>query len=497
MIKLDMNLLDKQCLTMEHSINEEFIAQFVIENNNGFWNFCKYLDPTFFYDEKTALHKFADLLQKVSQGIIKKLIVNMMSRTGKSYITTMWCLYSLGHNPTGSIMRNAYGDKLATKFSRDIRKVIGLPGATLDVTKRYHNIFPNIKLDPRQQGVYDWALDNAKDISYSCTGMTGAAKGQGCDIALILDDPSKDEKESISDTMHEDVWTKYLMTHRDRKADEDVAEIIIMTRANVADITGKLEEVEGLVENGGVWTKFVYPALDEKDKSFCEAMKTTKHLLHERNVYKKANQLQIWETQFQQNPEPREGYTFPVDELQRFKVDELRTDDETARYVTVDFADAGDDFLSAPCAKIYGRLVYVTDVLFTREPAKITEGLLSKLFLSFLPHKAKFEANSGGNLFAEMVKRNIRNLISTYIKVETSSSNKHTRILSRSGIILENFYFLDENEYEIDSNYAKFIKNLTTYRNDGKSKHDDAADSVAMLVDLVGVGGGKTTVIGY
>jgi len=132
-----------------------------------------------------------------------------------------------------------------------------------------------------------------------------------------------------------------------------------------------------------------------------------------------------------------------------------------------------------------------------RKLTKKEEGLLSKLFLKFLPHKSRFEANSGGSLFAEMVKRNIKNLMTTYIRVETSSSNKHTRILSRSGIILENFYFLEEDEYEPDSDYAKYIKNLTKYRNDGKSKHDDAPDSTAMMVDLVGIGSGKTTVESY
>jgi len=494
-ISLEEALIQLEEIKVQEKL--EFRQQFDIDVNGSFWHFCQYLDKEFFIDDKVILIEYAHILQEVSRGNILKLIVNMMSRTGKSYMTTMWCLYMLGHFPQGSIMRNAYGDKLATKFSRDIRKVIGLPGSNLEVTDRYHEIFPGIKLDSRQQGVYDWALDKAKDVSYSCSGMTGAAKGQGCDIALILDDPSKDEKESISDQMHEDIFTKYLMTHRDRKANENVPEIIIMTRAHVNDITGKLEEIEGLVDNGGMWHKLVYPALDDKLNSFCEAMKTTKYLQHEREVYRKANQLAIWETQFQQNPEPSEGYTFPVNELQRFTLDELRLDSEDARYITVDFADKGNDFLSAPCGKVYGKSVYITDVLFTREPAKITEGLLSKLFFKFLPHKARFEANSGGSLFAEMVKRNISNLINTFITILTSSANKHTRILSRSGIVIENYCFLEESEYEPDSDYDKFMKNFTTYRNDGKSKHDDAADSLAMMVDVVGISGIRTTVKSY
>ena len=51
----------------------------------------------------------------------------------------------------------------------------------------------------------------------------------------------------------------------------------------------------------------------------------------------------------------------------------------------------------------------------------------------------------------------------------------------KSGIVKEFVYF--RNDYELGSDYDKFIRQLTSYVRLGTNKHDDAADSITGLVD--------------
>ena len=84
---------------------------------DNFWEYCKKSDPEFFFDDKTLLMDLANKLQLVKEKKIRKLAVSMYPRAGKSYTISLFCSWLLGNNPDGCVMRNAYGDHLANKFS--------------------------------------------------------------------------------------------------------------------------------------------------------------------------------------------------------------------------------------------------------------------------------------------------------------------------------------------------------------------------------------------
>jgi len=48
-------------------------------------------------------------------------------------------------------------------------------------------------------------------------------------------------------------------------------------------------------------------------------------------------------------------------------------------------------------------------------------------------------------------------------------------------MILKKFYFKDKSTYARNSQYAEFMKQLTTYTRSGKVPHDDAPDSLSLL----------------
>src|SRR3972149_9852182 len=81
-----------------------------------FWNFCLHSDFDFF-TKRSFLQEVADSFQKIYSGEIKTIGISTPPRTGKSYITSLYCAWWLGKNPTKCIMRNTVTATLYNKFS--------------------------------------------------------------------------------------------------------------------------------------------------------------------------------------------------------------------------------------------------------------------------------------------------------------------------------------------------------------------------------------------
>jgi len=63
-----------------------------------------------------------------------------------------------------------------------------------------------------------------------------------------------------------------------------------------------------------------------------------------------------------------------------------------------------------------------------------------------------------------------------------ATTNKHSRIIQLSGFIKKHVYF--RSDYEIGSDYDKFMENIFEYVADGSAEHDDAPDSLEGLTSM-------------
>lgn len=456
----------------------ELVAAFRFILQTYFWEYCKYIDPVFFTDDKPHLIKIANALQKVSEKKIMKLVMSLPPRAGKSYIVSVWCSWMIGKNPAGSIMRNSYGQSLAEKFSYDIRDIIK--------TKKYTDVFPAIKLKDDKQQIGDWAVVGSKQSSYFCSGVGGAITGKGCNIAAILDDPVKNLEDAMSETISEKTWNWYLSTHKSRM-ETGCPEIHIATRWSKKDPIGRLVESEA-----GEWTIITVPALDESGKSFCESVKTTA----EYEELKKILDAYIWEAEFMQNPIEAIGLLFPPHELNYFSMEEVKRFYEIPEGKKepaekwdgiigyTDTADEGSDYLASMTCCLKNDRVYVPDVVFTQEPIEITEGLVANQILTNKHDKHITESNNGGKGFSRAVQRILKGLKYFCDMIwKPTTQNKETKILMKSGVVKQKFYF--RNDYPAGSDYDKFMRNLTSYMKAGKNKHDDAPDCVTSMAGYI------------
>lgn len=67
---------------------------------NDFWSYCLYYDPKFF-SRRLFLKHVADAFTRVydsyQDGVIRRLAVSMPPRAGKSYISSLFIAWMLGH----------------------------------------------------------------------------------------------------------------------------------------------------------------------------------------------------------------------------------------------------------------------------------------------------------------------------------------------------------------------------------------------------------------
>ena len=447
-------------------IREELRRELARRN---FYEYCKYMDPNFFTEGKWHLKVIADAFQEIYEGKIKKLAVSIAPRAGKSYITSLFCSWCLGKNPKGSIMRNSYAAKLAEKFSKDIRD-------GFIINPKYQAIFPNTRLG-KNTAVDGWTLEGVTQPSYFCAGVGGAITGFGCNMLAILDDPIKNIEDALSETVIENTWNWYTSTHLSR-LETGCPEIHIATRWSKKDPIGRLTD-----EYSDTYIKdmrvICIPALDENGETFCSEIKTTE----EYHAIRKVTDEIIWEAEFMQNPVESKGLLFPKAELNRFRMSELagRTIDGIMGFT--DVADTGSDSLSSITGRKIGNYIYITDVVFSTDGVEVTEPQVASMIIREKIDIMKIEANNGGKAYA----RNVRDLIKGKSKCSITSAmnmkNKETRILMAAGYIKK--YFVFREDIVPGSDYDKFFREFTSYIKLGKNKHDDAADSVTGLSEMV------------
>jgi predicted phage terminase large subunit-like protein len=129
--------------------------------------------------------------------------------------------------------------------------------------------------------------------------------------------------------------------------------------------------------------------------------------------------------------------------------------------------------------------VYIQDVVFNSGDKTVTRPIVIGKLKANHPHMVRWESNNGGDEYGGIVDEKLRQdgvkMNMSYKKAPTTQS-KLSRIIQFAPDI-KRFYFLDAKNRS--SEYEKFMRELTLFTVSGKNLHDDAADSLAMLVDFL------------
>ena len=267
--------------------------------SRNFADFVMYTQPN--YQMQWFHRVICDKLDAFNRGEIKKLMIFVPPQHGKSELSTRkFPAYLLGQNPDRKIVVSSYNSTLASRFNRDIQRVID--------NELYHDVFPKTTLN--SSNVVTVATNSLRNseifeiVGYKgflkTVGRGGALTGTPVDIGII-DDPIKDRAEAMSVTIREGLWSWYQDVFETRLHNGS-QQILIQTRWHEEDLAGKL------LKRDKDWEIVIFEAIKETENDYDpraigEPLWGEKHSLERLLKVKQTSPL-TFNSLYQQSPKP-------------------------------------------------------------------------------------------------------------------------------------------------------------------------------------------------
>jgi predicted phage terminase large subunit-like protein len=390
----------------------------------------------------------------------------------------------LGLNPDMRIAVASYSASLASRFNRRVQRIMD--------SSEYGEKYPKTRIKSLgRQSPYIRTSDEVEIIDHEggllSVGREGSLTGNRVDC-FILDDLYKDAMEANSPLIRENCWEWYASVVRTRMHN-DSQELIVFTRWHEEDLIGSLKALEPCVElrewadidkvEDSGWLHLNFEALKTGVPTEIDPRQAGEALWPERQSVelletKRRLDPMRFEAMYQGRPTSRGGLLYS----DGFAEWEVLPDHIVRRANYTDTADMGDDYLcSVSYAVDADGVIYVLDVVYSREPMEVTENLVADMLQRSEVRSALIESNNGGRGFARAVQRLVPR-----VKIDWfhQSANKQARILSHSATVVHNVRFPRGWAQCWHAMYA----HLMGYKRDFNSNRwHDAADVLTGIVE--------------
>ena len=259
------------------------------EYQENFLKFVKHVWPSFIAGSHHRI--FAEKLERVARGELKRLIVNMPPRHTKSeFASYLFPAWVMGQKPETKIIQATHTAELAVGFGRKVKNLLD--------SEIYRDVFPDIQLARDAKASGRWSTD--KGGEYYAVGVGGALAGRGANLCII-DDPVS-EQDALSPTALDNIYEWYTSGPRQR-LQPGGAIIIVMTRWSIRDLTAKVlqKQAEGGADK---WEVVEFPAIfPDTDNVLWPEFWSREEL----EGVKASIPVAKWNAQYLQNPTAEEG----------------------------------------------------------------------------------------------------------------------------------------------------------------------------------------------
>lgn len=295
----------------------------------------------------------ADRLQAVERGEVKRLMIFMPPRHGKSELASRrFPGWFLGRNPARSVIAASYNSDLAADFGRDVRNLVA--------SQEHRVLFPQGVLagDSRAQDRWHTTAGGG----YAAAGVGTAVTGRGAHL-LLIDDPVKDREGADSELIREKTYRWYLSTAytrlegaldqddpdplwhdldeaREKGVPFDGAVVLIQTRWHEDDLAGRL--LADMARGADQWEVLSLPAIGGYGALWPE-----KYPLPRLEAIRTQLTPREWQSLYQQEPRPDEGTFFRREWFKRHD----GPPGNVRKYIFTDFAvsEGEGDFTELGC----------------------------------------------------------------------------------------------------------------------------------------------------
>ena len=254
---------------------------------DSFLHFVRIVWPDFIggYHSTIMAKKF----EEIANGTLKRLIINMPPRHGKSEFSSfLFPAWLMGKKPKTKIIQATHTAELSYRFGRKMRNLMN--------DEEYRKIFKDVSLRADSKASGRWDTNHGGE--YFGAGTGGAITGRGADL-LIIDDPHSEQ--NLTETSFDNAFEWYMSGPRQR-LQPGGAIVVIMTRWSERDLTARLmrQQAEAKADQ---WEVIEFPAIMPSGKPIWPEYWSKEEL-----EKIKANLPKMsWEAQYQQNPTSEEG----------------------------------------------------------------------------------------------------------------------------------------------------------------------------------------------
>jgi predicted phage terminase large subunit-like protein len=432
--------------------------------------------------------KIAKALDDVLAGKIKKLMINIAPRYGKTEVAVKnFIANGLALNPRAKFIHLSYSDDLVRDNSAGVHEILNLPEfkslfearITSNNSKKWYTkqggglyaVSSSGQVTGFGAGLVDLSEDEKNEMDENLMEMELAIEAEeSFGGAIIIDDPIKPD-DALSPVMREKVNQKFDTTIRNRVNSRKTPIVIIMQRVHENDLCGFL-----LANEPGEWTVLSLPCVYTDANGEEQSLWPFKHTLEELKKLKLVNPY-VFDTQYMQDPKPMQGLMYEMG----FKQYDTIPAGPRKRKAYTDTADEGSDYL---CSIVYDEMPhasYIIDVIYTQKPMEYTEPVTAEQFTKHQVDEAMIESNNGGRGFARAVEKQCRLMGNhkTKIKWFHQGENKVVRIFTQSAAV-QNLCIMPAGW---DKLWPAFYKSVTSYMKIGTNDHDDAEDALTGIVE--------------
>jgi predicted phage terminase large subunit-like protein len=275
-------------------------------------------------------------LEAVERGDIKRLMITMPPRHGKSMLASeFFPAWYIGRNPDHYVVTATYAQELADDFGRKVKNQIE--------DEAYKAIFPGVSLADDSKSAKRFHIDgNAGGYEHAISqrgafyavGVGGPLTGRGAHL-LLIDDPVKNREDAESEVIRKKTKDWYTSTAYTRLMPGGRI-VIIQTRWHEDDLAGWLQNEH---EHEG-WVVLNLPAINNEGL----ALWPEQYDIDALEQIKRALPPRDWSALYQQSPSPETGDYFKREWIRT--VEKMPPKETLAVYGASDYAvtSGGGDY---------------------------------------------------------------------------------------------------------------------------------------------------------
>lgn len=454
----------------------------------------------FYEPRRERLKPIVDTLMDVEYGDVQEVFLHTPPRIGKSQLITGYTVWHISKDSEHSNLYVTHKEDLGGAFLDGVLEII------TDPTYNFKDVFPDTRIASTNARAHKLNLDRDKKYAtLSGKGLESGLNGEYDAYGLLILD---DILEGVQDVLSPDVLKRKRTIYQNNvlsRAKESCKIINIGTIWATNDIyMQRRETLETKPEfKDRKFEAIVIPALDPNtDESNFDyeygVGYSTEAFKRKRAEFEANDDLAGWWSQYQNQPIDRNGAVFNPEKMLYYAT---LPDMEPLKIIAhCDSALGGGDYTSFPIVYVYeDGSMYLEDVVFDNSEKHITQ---PQVITKIKRHNIKnvhFEANQGGEGYKDDIQRMLKedkefhrpiNITSDWAP---STKRKAQRIWDCAESI-RHIYFKDP-QHRSDQ-YRRFMNNLFSFTmNLTKKQHDDAADSLAGLIDFDLNGSGVSTAV--